>query len=122
MAQKSGRCDLRVNEYTSTDRDPVLSSRVPLPDSWRVLKTRKDSDSHPPPLPAGAYRFAPDPVQKSESESRKGRKGKKDQSRATRLAQQRLCTICEFCMIFVALIPVMNYNAQIAFKRGQEYD
>ena len=30
---------------------PVLSSRVPLPDSWRVLKTRKDSDSHPPPPP-----------------------------------------------------------------------
>src|SRR5215469_6056615 len=28
------------------------SSRVPLPDSWRVLKTRKDSDCHPP-LPTG---------------------------------------------------------------------
>ena len=24
----------------------------------------------------------------------------------------------KFCMIFVALIPVMNYNAQVAFKRG----
>jgi hypothetical protein len=42
-----------------------------------VLKTRKDSDSHPPPLPGGAYRFAPDPVQKSESEKQKERKGKK---------------------------------------------
>jgi hypothetical protein len=29
------------------------SSRVPLPDSWRVLKTRKDSDSHPPLSQAG---------------------------------------------------------------------
>jgi len=30
----------------------------------------------------------------------------------------KLFTISKFCMIFVALIPVMNYNAQIAFKRG----
>ena len=30
-----------------------FSSRVPLPDSWRVLQTRKDSDSDPPPLPDG---------------------------------------------------------------------
>src|SRR5262249_3177978 len=42
-----------------SDSGPILrhrwgpSSRVPLPDSWRVLKTRKDSDSHPPPLPGG---------------------------------------------------------------------
>jgi hypothetical protein len=42
-----------------------------------VLKTRKDSDSHPPLSPPGAYRFAPDPVQKSESEKQKERKGKK---------------------------------------------
>jgi hypothetical protein len=39
-------------------------------------------------------------------------------ARATRLAQPKLFTNCKFCMIFVALIPVMNYNAQIAFKRG----
>src|SRR5215813_9062741 len=98
MAQKSGRCDLRVNEYTSGDRDPVLSSRVPLPDSWRVFKTRKDSDSHPPPSTGGAYRFATDPVQKSESEKQKERKGKKDRSRATRLAQQKLFTNSKFQM------------------------
>jgi hypothetical protein len=24
---------------------------------------------------------------------------------------------CKFCMIFVALIPGINYNAQIAFKK-----
>jgi DNA invertase Pin-like site-specific DNA recombinase len=30
----------------------------------------------------------------------------------------KLFTNCKFRMIFVALIPVMNYNAQIAFKRG----
>src|SRR5215472_3204013 len=45
-----------------TDRDPVLSFRVPLPDSWLVLKTRKDSDSHPPLSPAGARGSAPDPI------------------------------------------------------------
>jgi len=31
-----------------------------------VLKTRKDSDSHPPSLPGGAYRFAPDPTDKKQ--------------------------------------------------------
>jgi hypothetical protein len=31
----------------------ALGSHCRIPDSWRVLKTRKDSDSHPPPLPAG---------------------------------------------------------------------
>ena len=29
----------------------------------------------------------------------------------------KLFTNSKFCMISVALIPVMNYNAQIAFKR-----
>src|SRR5262249_40420941 len=43
-----------------------LSSRVPLPDSTRVLKTGRDSDSHPPRPPAGAYRFAPDPIWRNE--------------------------------------------------------
>src|SRR5262245_22907590 len=31
---------------------------------------------------------------------------------------QKLFTNSKCCMIFVALIPVMNYNAQVAFKRG----
>jgi len=26
------------------------------------LKACRDSDSHPPPPPAGGYRFAPDPI------------------------------------------------------------
>jgi hypothetical protein len=30
----------------------------------------------------------------------------------------KLFTNCKFCMISVALIPVMNYNAQSAFKIG----
>ena len=29
----------------------------------------------------------------------------------------KLFTSCKFLMVFVALIPVMNYNAQIAFKK-----
>src|SRR5262245_55969516 len=41
-----------------------------LPDSWRVLKTRRDSDSHPPLPPAGAYQFAPDPISKKKKEIR----------------------------------------------------
>src|SRR5262249_3097269 len=43
-----------------SDLGPILrhrsgpsSSRVPLPGSWRVLKTRKDSNSHPPLPPRG---------------------------------------------------------------------
>src|SRR5262249_10716350 len=44
---------LGSGSHIETDRDPVVSSRVPLPDSWRVLKTRKDSYSHPPSLPGG---------------------------------------------------------------------
>src|SRR5262249_10285246 len=32
---------------------PSSHHSVPLPDSWRVLKTRKDSDFHPPLLPGG---------------------------------------------------------------------
>src|SRR5215510_11205743 len=55
--------------------------------------------------------------------SRKREKGKRSEaecflSRATRLAQQKLFTICKLCMIFLALISVMNYYAQSAFKRG----
>jgi len=34
------------------------------------------------------------------------------------VAQQKLFTNCKFRMIFVALIPVTNYNTQVAFKRG----
>jgi len=30
----------------------------------------------------------------------------------------KLFTNCKFCMNFVALIPVMDYNAEIAFKRS----
>src|SRR5262249_28826162 len=38
---------------------PVLSSRVPLPDSWRVLK---DAQRLRLPSAPGAYRFVPDPI------------------------------------------------------------
>src|SRR5215472_10410590 len=69
-----------------------------------------------PSPPAGAYRFAPDPVQKSESEKEKRSEAKCFLSHATRLAQQKLFTISKFRLIFVALIPVINYNAQIVFK------
>src|SRR5262249_20739705 len=97
---------------------------VPLPDSWRVLQTRKDSDSHPPPLPGGGLPVCTGPdFRNPNRKSRKREKGKRSEakcflSRATRLPQQKLCTICKFCMIFVVLIPVKNYNSQIAFKRG----
>src|SRR5262249_62040742 len=40
---------------------PILSTRVPLPDSWRVLKTRKDSDPHPPPSTGGGLPGCPRP-------------------------------------------------------------
>jgi hypothetical protein len=75
-----------------------------------VLKTREDSDPHPSLLPAGAYRFAPDPVQKSESEKQKGRKVG---GLMLSFARDELGTFtnCKFCMILLALIPVMNYNA-----------
>jgi hypothetical protein len=81
------------------------------------LKTRKDSDSQPPLSPAGAYRFAPDPVQKSESESRKREEKRgKDRSRMLSFTRDEIGTAklfinSKFCMILVALIPVMNYNA-----------
>jgi hypothetical protein len=32
----------------------------------------------------------------------------------------KLFTNCKFCMIFVTLIPVMNYYAQSVFKRGEQ--
>ena len=35
------------------------------------------------------------------------------------VGKQKLFTNSKFRMIFVALIPVINHNAQIAFKRGQ---
>src|SRR5262249_2021923 len=98
-------------------RDPALSSRVPLPDSRRVLKTRKDSDSHPPPSTGGGLPGFPRPrfqipIGKEEREKRKKRtKDKTFLSPATRLAQQKLFTNSKFCIILLALIPVMNYNA-----------
>ena len=78
-----------------------------------MLKTRKDSDSHPPPPNPGAYRFAPDPVQKSESEKRKEKKGKKIEGQMLSFARDE-----SWHMNFVALLPVINYNAEIAFKRS----
>src|SRR5215831_14854270 len=58
--------------------------------------------------------------------NRKSRKREKEKrseakcflSHATRLAQQKLFTISKFRLIFVALIPVINYTAQIVFKIG----
>ena len=89
-------------------RDPVLTSRVPLPDSWRVLKMRKDSDSHPPPFhrrgPTGLHRTQ---IAKMKNQNRKNASDDRP----------KLFTNCKFRMVFVALIPVINYNAQIAFKR-----
>jgi hypothetical protein len=73
---------------------PVLSSRVPLPDSWRVLKTREDSDPIRLHFPAGAYRFAPDPVPEIRiGKKREEKRGKRSEaecflSPAMRLAQQ----------------------------------
>jgi len=65
------------------------------------------SDCHPPLSPAGAYRFAPDPNCKM----------KKPKQKNASDDRPKLFTNSKFCMISVALIPVMNYNAQIAFKK-----
>jgi len=64
----------------------------------------------------GAYRFAPDPVQKSESEKQKERKGKKIGGRMLSFARDEVGTakaiqFLSFVWVFVALIPVMNYHA-----------
>jgi len=54
-----------------TDRDPVLSSRVPLPDFLACIEDAQRLRLPSAPPPAGAYRFAPDPV----SEKRKWNAG-----------------------------------------------
>src|SRR5262245_40505604 len=74
----SDQLSLRERDPVS-DTGPILKHRSgpssqlsgPIADFWRVLKTRKDSDSHPPPLPGGAYRCAPDPISEKKIESRK---------------------------------------------------
>src|SRR5262249_7160468 len=48
---------------------PVLSSRVPLPDSCLGLKKQRRLRGHRPLSPPGAYRFAPDPISKKEKKS-----------------------------------------------------
>jgi hypothetical protein len=78
-----------------------------------VLKTRKDSDSHPPPLPGGGL---------PGMHRTRFQKKEKSQNRISRISlsmldSQNLFTISKFCMIFVVVIPVLNYNAQIAFKK-----
>jgi hypothetical protein len=100
-----------------------LGQRDPVSDSGPILKTGRDSDCHPPLLPGGGLPVCTGPsseirIGKAEREKReKDRRPNAFFRAQTRLAQQKLFTICKFCMIFVALIPVMNYNAQIAFKR-----
>src|SRR5262245_45199626 len=60
-----------------SDPGPILRHRSGpssqlsgLPDSWRVLKTRKDSDSHPPPLPGGGLPVCTGPKNKSQKNFR----------------------------------------------------
>jgi hypothetical protein len=65
--------------YQGTDHDPILSSGVPLPDSWRVLKTRKDSDSHPPLLPGGGLPVCTGPSSEIRIGKRKEKQGKRSE-------------------------------------------
>ena len=93
-----------------------------------MLKTRKDSDSHPPPLPGGGLPVCTGPDFKKTKNSTERSfffdlaVACLDRSSNAALADEigtaKLCTNCKFCMIFVALIPVIDYNAKIAFKRG----
>src|SRR5262245_35402054 len=51
--------------------------------------------------------------------SEKNKDAEKKKDSANEIGQEaKLYKTSKFCMIFVALIPVMNYNAQVAFKRG----
>src|SRR5262252_7405141 len=95
---------------------------------WRAQATRRsasrDSDSPTPDPACGPHPVCTGPSseirigkQKERKEKRKRFEAKCFLSRATRLAQQKLFTICKFRMIFVALIPVTNYNAQIVVKK-----
>src|SRR5262249_15494215 len=92
--------------------------RVPLPDSWRVLKTRRDSDSHPPPLPGGGLPVCTGP--NFEKEKRKSDFSNFSSSRFFSIASTlrgQSGTLASNDAV-QSYFPVMNYNAQIAFKRG----
>ena len=59
------------------------------------------------------------PNRKAEREKRKEEKigGRMLSLARDEIGTAKLFTNSKFCMISVALIPVMNYNAQIAFKK-----
>ena len=65
--QSQGKRDPSLGFWSHIEAqiETQFSARAPLPDSWRVLKTRKDSDSHPPPLPGRWVDLVPDPVKRS---------------------------------------------------------
>jgi len=73
------------------------------------IEGRQATLEPPPPSAGGGVPFAPDPNCKNEKNQ--NRKNASDD-------RPKLFTNSKFRMIFVALIPVINYNAQIAFKKG----
>jgi hypothetical protein len=94
------------------------------------LKDGKRLDRHPPRAPTGAPVVEQVPYFGNEKNKSPTEKGfpfflffsfsqPLEEQRRSRVMMRgaKLYTICNFCMIFVALIPVLNYNAQIAFKK-----
>src|SRR5262249_3571652 len=87
---------------------PIAGMKLQL-DLWTLDGHRRGERAPDSPIPDPAC--GPHPV--CTGPSSEIRIGKQKE----RLAQQKLFTICKFRMVFVALIPVMNYNTQIAFKK-----
>src|SRR5262249_21020701 len=83
-----------------------------------------ESSMPPPPLLGGGLPVCTGPsseirIGKAEREKRKKDRRPNAFFRARQgCHSKKLCTICKFCMFFVALIPVINYNAQNTFKIG----
>src|SRR5215813_6718322 len=123
IARRAGTQSRISDSILTTDRGPSSQLSGPIAGFLACVedaqRLRLPSAPSPRRGPTGLHRTQ---FRNPNRKSRKREKGKRSEaecflSRATRLAQQKLFTICKFRMIFVALIPVMNYNAQIAFKK-----
>src|SRR5262249_24776572 len=96
----------------STTRHLLLSKRAPFPQIWTENEERRRPPTATRPLP----RRGLGGVHRTRFQKKKDKNPTHNKFPLT--SQQNLFTSCKFCMIFEALIPVMDYNAQITFERG----
>src|SRR5262249_20215578 len=118
IARRAGTQSRISGSILTTDRGPSSQLSGPIAGFLACVedaqRLRLPSAPSPRRGPTGLHRTQ---FRNPNRKSRKREKGKRSEakcflSRTTRLPQQKLCTICKFRMIFVALIPVKSLSKE----------